>query len=168
MNFETLARKHNRKTFDCGNSQVNDFLATKALQHQKKGVCTTQVLTTPGTEDVVAFYTLTPISIECKDLPSGSPNSPYSSVPVVLIGWMGIDSTMQDHGNGQVVLLEALDHALGVMEGFAGIGVVLDAINRSALSWYLKQEVFTQLPGYPDRLLVSRKTLERAKTESKL
>lgn len=168
MNYETLKRAHNRQKFDCGDPQVNDFLATKAFQHQKKGVCTTQVLTSQDSNEVVAFYTLAPFSIGSGAMPPGSPNYPYNLVPVILIGWLGVDISLQGQGNGQIVLLEALDHALAVMKGFAGVGVVLDAIGPAALDWYLKQEIFTQLPGHPNRLFVSRKTLEKAKSEGKL
>lgn len=162
MDFTTLKKSHNRKTFDCGHPAVNDYLATKARRHQELNVGLTQVMLHPDSPNhVIAFYTLAIKQVACEVLPGSLPNYPHNEVPVILLGWMGIDQRIQGRGNGMKTLLYALTHALNIMESADGIGVgvIIDAIDGNAMEWYQNMDTFEVIDNEARRLFVSLKSL---------
>jgi hypothetical protein len=53
--IEPLDRqRHDRKSFDCGNSELNTWLATLAGQYESRDLARTYVATLPGRAQVAA------------------------------------------------------------------------------------------------------------------
>jgi hypothetical protein len=69
--LEPLQKNHPRRQFDCGQGAVNDWLRTKALQHQEKRLSATKVLR-DGSGALAGFYTLATGQVDFADLP-GNP-----------------------------------------------------------------------------------------------
>jgi len=55
--LESLQRSHPRSAFDCGQSEVNDWLRTKAFETQEKRISATKVLL-DQVGGMAGFYTL--------------------------------------------------------------------------------------------------------------
>ena len=53
-----LEKAHDRKSFDCGNDDLNRYLREQARQDAEKRVAAPFVLTQPGRPKVLGFYTL--------------------------------------------------------------------------------------------------------------
>ena len=67
--LEPLAKSHPRKRFRSGQPDVDDWLATKALQHQEKLLSVTRVLL--DADDAIAgYYTLATGQVDFADLPA--------------------------------------------------------------------------------------------------
>lgn len=73
--------------FDCGNSQLNEFLKKYASQNVKKGYSLTFAATNPESKVIVGYYSASASSIEFANLPEtlkkGLPKYP---APVMLVG----------------------------------------------------------------------------------
>lgn len=55
--WERLRREHRRREFNCGEAQVDDWLKTKALQHQSKYLSVSKVLL-DAADHIAGFFTL--------------------------------------------------------------------------------------------------------------
>lgn len=61
MLIEPLTRRHNRKSFDCGDDEVNLFLREKALQDHERDLSRTMVLSAEddaSPKPVIGYHTL--------------------------------------------------------------------------------------------------------------
>lgn len=62
---EPIAKKHNRKGFDCGQADLNGFLAKYARQAHESGASKTYVaVDNAGNPAILGFYTLSPALID--------------------------------------------------------------------------------------------------------
>lgn len=145
MKFELLSKHHNKKAFDCGNDEINQYLWQFASQHHKKGVAKVHILA--NDLDIVGFYTLSSLSIEPNI--KGYPKT----VPAIIIGRMGIDKKYQGQGLSNTLLWHALKHIKQVSKTVGVIFVVIDAKNESLATYYQK---FGFIPTHnPLRLILN-------------
>ncbi len=87
--LERLERAYPRRTFDCGQSDVNDWLRDKALQHQSKRLSATKVLL-DNQNEIAGFYTLATGQVDFGDLPSDLVRKlPKRALPVAIVAWLG-------------------------------------------------------------------------------
>lgn len=157
--LEGLCREHPRRLFNCGQEQVNDWLATKALQHQEKHLSVTKVLL-DETGAIAGYYTLATGQFDFGDLPADlSKRLPRRALPVAVLAWLGVSSNHQGQGLGRLLLASALRDCFEAGKTFAFIAIILDCINDSARAFYQHWD-FEQLPGHPYRLFLSAKRLE--------
>ena len=68
--FEQLCGDHPRKVFRCGQDKVNDWLATKALQHQNKHLSVTKVLVDQNAA-IAGFFTIAMGQVDFGNLAHG-------------------------------------------------------------------------------------------------
>lgn len=156
--LELLRKSHPRRRFNCGEDQVDDWLRTKALQHQKKHLSTTKVLIDPKGA-LAGFYTLATGQIDFSDLPAElTRRLPRRALPVAVLAWLGIDEFHQGQNLGGLLLAQALRDCYEASQTFAFVAVILDCINDRAKTFYERWD-FAELPGNPYRLFLSAKTL---------
>ena len=159
LNLSTLERKHRRKTFDCGEPSVNDWLRARALQNLDKRLSTTRVLLTVD-GDIAGFYTLATGQVDFGDLPQELSRSlPRRALPVAVLAWLGVDRGFQGRGLGNRLLAQALRDCYTAGETFAFIAVILDCLNDQAKRFYQRWD-FQELPGNPYRLFLGFQTLK--------
>lgn len=164
--IETLSKSHNRSGFRSGQNEVDRWLKQSALQSQRKHLTATKVLLDESGR-IAGYYTLATSQVEFSDLPPGVVKSlPRRQLPVAVLAWFGIDSSVQGTGLGRRLLATALRDCHEASETFAFIAVILDCIDESAKSFY-QQFDFAELPGYPRRLYLSFKLLDRMMTSEK-
>lgn len=158
--IELLTKAHDRSGFQSGQEQVDLWLRRSALQSQKKHLSSTKVLLTP--EDRIAgYYTLATSQVDFSDLPVDIAKSlPRRQLPVAVLAWLGIDQSFQGRGIGRRLLATALDDCYEASGTFPFIAVILDCVDASAKQFY-QQFDFAELPGYPMRLYLPFKLLER-------
>ncbi len=158
MRMERLIRAHPRGKFRCGESQVEDWLATKALQHQEKNLSVTKVLL-DAAGIIVGYYTLATGQIDFGDLPTAIRQSlPRRALPVAVLAWFGIALAHQGQGLGGRLLAQALRDCWEAGKTFAFVAVLLDCISDSAKGFYQRWD-FAELPGHPHRLYLSARML---------
>jgi GNAT superfamily N-acetyltransferase len=143
-----LQKDHLTGIFDCGNSDLNDFLINDAIPHQNELLTVTYTLTVGN--KIVAFFSLSNDLISQEDFISKSQyrkiikNIPYPKrykhLPAVKIGRLGVDSKYSGSGLGsQIVHMVKNSFTTNNKTGCRFITV--DAYNNpQTLKFYLKNE----------------------------
>lgn len=156
--LEPLERQHPRRAFNCGQITVNDWLRTKALQHQEKRLSSTKILL-DGDRAIAGFYTLATGQVDFGDLPAELARQlPRRALPVAILAWLGVSAPHQGRNLGDLLLAQALRDCHEAGRTFAFIAVVLDCVDERAKGFYQRWD-FAELPGSPYRLFLSAKTL---------
>ena len=152
--IEPIRRSHPRQAFSCGQSKVDDWLRTKALQQQEKHLSVTRVLVDPD-EGLAGFYTLATGQVDFSDLPPElSKRLPHRALPVAVVAWLGVDEGFRGRGLGRLLLAQALRDCYESGLTFAFVAVILDCVDDTARAFYEKWD-FRRLPGYRNRLFLS-------------
>lgn len=159
LRLERLQREHPRGRFRCGQAEVDQWLATKALQHQEKHLSVTKVLVdAQGT--IAGYYTLATGQVDFNELPVElAKRLPRRVLPVAVLAWLGVDAGQQEQGLGTRLLAQALRDCYEAGQTFAFIAVILDCVDAEAKAFYQRWD-FEALPGHPFRLFLSAKRLE--------
>ena len=158
FSLEPLQRTQPRRHFDCGQSEVNDWLHTKALQHQDKRLSATKVLL-DGDGAIAGFYTLATGQVDFGDLPSELARKlPRRALPVAILAWLGVSVAHQGEKLGDLLLAQSLRDCYEAGQTFAFVAVILDCVDDRAKSFYQRWD-FAELPGNPYRLFLNSQTL---------
>ena len=156
--LEPLQRSHPRRGFDCGQVEVNDWLQTKALQHQDKRLSVTKALLDPPGQ-IAGFYTLATGQVDFGDLPAELARQlPRRALPVAVLAWLGVSQAHQGQKLGDLLLAQALRDCDAAGQTFAFVAVILDCVDDRAKTFYQRWD-FAELPGNPYRLFLSSQTL---------
>ena len=157
--LESLRREHPRRKFRSGQGQVDDWLATRALQHQDKHLSMTRVLL-DGEGALAGYYTLATGQVDFSDLPPEVIRRlPRRQLPVAVLAWLGVDQKFQGRGLGRLLLAQALRDCHDAGQTFAFIAVILDCVDDAAKAFYQRYD-FHELPGHPYRLFLSAQQLD--------
>ena len=157
---------HDRESFDCGKSQLNDYLKKIAGQDAKKGYSKTFVVTS-GVEnkEIIGYYCTSASSIEFENIPQNfSKRLPKYPAPSMLIGRLAVDKRMQGQRLGERLLMHALSRAVRVASEIAIFAVRVDALDEEAKKFYLHYE-FVPLEGKEFSLLLPMKTIMKSRNK---
>jgi GNAT superfamily N-acetyltransferase len=128
---------HDRSSFDCGLPALNDWLATKVSQYEKKDLARTYVLVEAAQHIVKGYYALSNHTVVYEAIPEDQTKGlPPIDIPVVLIGKLAVDSSLQGQGLGEFLLIDALRRALFLATQIGIRAVEVDAINEKAKLFY--------------------------------
>ena len=131
---------HNRESFDCGKSQLNDYLKKMAGQDAKKDYSKTFVATTEvDSKNIYGYYCTSASNIEFENIPQNlSKKLPKKyPAPCMLIGRLAVDKRMQGKKLGETLLMHALNKAIRVTSEMAIFAVRVDALDEEAKKFYL-------------------------------
>lgn len=150
-----LSRQHDRKTFDCGDSSLNQYLHRYANQDIKKRVSRIYVASPSDIQErVVGYYSLSAGSLHAADLPKVIRRRlPKYPVPVAMLGRLAISRAYQRQGIGSVLLADALQRTAQASQVMAVYAVVVDALNDRVTEFY-HQFGFISLPKQPRKLFL--------------
>jgi len=133
---EPISERHETDAFDCGESELNEWLRRRALANEIGGASRTYVVCRGNR--VVAYYSLSVGSVRPELTPGRVRRNMPSPIPVMLIGRLGVDRTAQGLGLGRALVADALGKTL-VASRIAGIRAVLvHALNENARAFYEK------------------------------
>lgn len=137
---EPIARHHDRKTFDCGSPDLNDYLVRFARQNHQSGGGKTFVAVSPDQPArILGYYTISPGSAAFARVPSVvSRGLGRYEVPVFRLGRLAIDQDVQGQGLGAELLLTAGRRALAVASQVGGVALAIDAKDDAAARWYAR------------------------------
>ena len=113
---EATAKHHNRKRFDCGSAELNEYLDRYARQNHESGGAKSFVAVPPDEPaKVLGYYSISPGAIEFSRVPARlSRKLGRYDVPVFRVSRLAIDLSMQGMGLGAELLLAAGERALAV------------------------------------------------------
>lgn len=159
--FEPLHERHDRSGFDCGEPELNTYLASLAGQHGRKDISRTFVAVSEADPSrVCGFYSVSAGHVALERLPEKVRKKlpPHYPVPIIRIGRLAVDRRFQGTGLGKALLMEALFHCARLSEGVGVALVAVDAKNDRAKRFYLKFG-FLEMPDSPRALFLPMRTL---------
>ena len=135
---EPIGRHHDRKGFDCGSAELNDYLVRYARQNHESGGAKTFVAVLPAEPTrVLGYYSLSPGAIEFVRVPATLTRKlGHYEVPVFRLGRLAVSRSLQGRGLGGDLLLAAGVRALSVATQVGGVALAIDAKDERAAKWY--------------------------------
>ena len=138
-----LSEDYDLVSFDCGDSDLNEFLTDDALDYQSKFLANTTLLIVD--QQVRAYFSLASdaIQLSAAERDDGGIDVPFRSFPALKIARLATDARYQRSGLG----LMALQFSIGLARHLNdehrhdGIGcrfITVDAYPKSA-DWYLRR-----------------------------
>jgi GNAT superfamily N-acetyltransferase len=136
---QRLDRSHDRASFDCGRPPLDHWLQRLAGQFERRDLARTYVAVKPGDVKVLGYYALSNHHVSYEVLPEEqSKGLPTIDVPVVLLGRLAVDKTVQRQGLGEHLLLDALRRADYISHHVGVRAVEVHALDDAARRFYLK------------------------------
>jgi predicted GNAT family N-acyltransferase len=159
--FEPLSAKHGRAAFSCGVEALDSYLQKQASQDAKKRAAAVFVLTPDG-KTIAGYYTLSQYAIELVDVPEEIAKKlpKYPLVSATLLGRMAVSVNFRGKGFGEALLMDALYRCRQLSKQVASTGVVVDAKDEAARTFYLRYG-FLELPKIEKRLFLPMGTIEQ-------
>lgn len=135
---EAIGGSHDRKSFDCGSPDLNDYWRRYARQNHESGGAKTFVAVSPAeTSRILGYYSISPGSIAFAAVPANlTKRLGRYDVPVFRLGRLAVDLSMQGQGLGADLLLSAGARALAVAAEVGGAALAIDAKDEKAVRWY--------------------------------
>jgi GNAT superfamily N-acetyltransferase len=156
--IEVLDKHHARRSFACGNSELDDYLQRFARQHSQNRVSRTYVAVRDTT--ILGYYSLAMSAIRIENLPEKHHSKfPHYPLPVARLARLAVDQKFQKKGLGSLLLADALMRCLTLSAEIGMIGVVVDAKDLRAKQWYERFE-FEQLSDSSLKLWISLPSLK--------
>lgn len=157
-----LDSSHDRKTFDCGVPDLNDFLHKTARQHRDKGLSNTFVLLGENTpQEILGFFTLSFLEVDAATLPGKySHRLPKASrLPAAKLARLAVDKRCQGKIYGDLLLADAIKKIVSTINESGGItGFFVDAKNENVKRFYIRYG-FIPLQDTPLTLFLPLQTL---------
>lgn len=153
---EPVSKAHDRKGFDCGQPELNDYLARHARQAHESGAAKTYVAVDAqdGTT-VLGYYTLSPAQVEFSLVPVAARPAGGGRHPVggFRLARLAVNTAVQGRGLGGQLLIAAAQRCIQVSAQVGGTMLLIDAKDRRAAEWY-KTYGALELPNAPLALVL--------------
>lgn len=148
---EPIARHHDRKNFDCGSRELNEYLDRYARQnHESGGAKTFVAVPLADPARVLGYYSISPGAVEFARVPAKlTKKLGRYDVPVFRLGRLAVSLSAQGQGFGADLLLAAGVRVLAVATEVGGVALAIDAKDTKAARWY---ERFGAMPLLDDPL----------------
>lgn len=150
-----LDKQYDRKSFDCGETFLNQYLHRYASQDIRRRVNRVFVASPPDvTQQVIGYYSLSAGGLDATDLPEQFRRRlPRYPVPVVLLGRLAVAKFHQGKGLGAILIADALQRIVQASRVMAVFAVIVDALNDRVAEFY-QQFGFIRLPSQPLKLFL--------------
>jgi GNAT superfamily N-acetyltransferase len=159
---EKLSLDHDLSQFQCGEPTLDEWLKKRALLNEKSGASRTYVVCMG--RRVVAYYALAAGAVAHVDAPGRVRRNMPDPVPVMVIGRLAIDQSIQGQGTGPALLRDAILRTLQAAD-IAGIRAILvHAISERAKRFYEKWG-FVSSPVEPLTLMITVAEARKAVVE---
>jgi len=159
--IEPLASVHQRDSFSCGKTVLDEYLKLYALQNQKKNIGRTFVAVRPGLTEVKGYYTISSAGVAFFCLPDEVRKGlPRYSVPVVCMGRLAVALDVRRCGLGMLLLVDALRRTVRVASEMGVCGMEVHALGEEAKRFYVKYG-FVELADDKLHLYLSMKVIQQ-------
>lgn len=153
---EPIAKTHDRKGFDCGQADLNDFLTRHARQAHESGASKTYVaLDSTDNRTILGFYTLSPAQIDFDTAPNIArpAGGGRHAIGGFRLGRLAVSKTCQGKGIGGELLIAAARRCIRVSAQVGGTLLLIDAKDERATDWYRSYGAIA-IPGAPLSLVL--------------
>ena len=171
--FVPLDKKlHDRKSFDCGNDELNRFLSQNAKRGMDARVNYTWVLPAAGIaksqpKPICAFYTISVCHVERDTLPDSIAKTlPRYPLPAFILAQLSVDKRCQGQGLGDVAFINAIRRCVQLSNKgqVPSVAIIVDVIDDNAMAFYRRLPDFQLLDDNTSklpRLFLPMKVAER-------
>lgn len=161
FSIEPLTDRHQRNTFESGVAELDRYFQMQAGQDAKRNAAAPFVLV-DADRIVIGYYTLSANGIRLGELPPEIAQKlpKYPVLPATLLGRLAVSRKYQGQKLGQMLLIDALHRSWNNTREVGSVGVVVDALDERAESFYRHHE-FMPLPGYSRKLFLSMTTIRK-------
>ena len=155
-----LEKRHNRRAFSCGKTALDTYLKERAGQDLKRRSAAVFVLQTQGSDDIIAFYALSSLSIDPGSWPADVARKmpKVRSIPCTLLGQFAVASEWQGKGVSNWLFGEILHRVWQQSRQVGSFALVVDAVDDSAAK-YWQHMGFIPFPSTPARLFQPMATI---------
>ncbi len=135
---EAIAKKHDRKAFDCGDAHLNDFLQRYARQSHDLGAAKTILaIDDADGKTILGFYSLAPASLTYERTPKTIRRGlAQHDVPGFRLARIATHISLQGQGLGGQLIVAAGRRCLRAAAEIGGVILIIDAKNDRAAKWY--------------------------------
>ena len=135
---EAIAKTHDRKAFDCGNPEMNDFLRRYARQsHDLGGAKTFLAVDDSDPAKILGFYSLAPASLAYESVSETLRRGlARHDVPGFRLARLATHVSLQGHGLGGQLLAAAARRCILAATEVGGVILIIDAKTARAAKWY--------------------------------
>ena len=135
---EAIAKKHDRKAFDCGQEDLNRFLQQYARQAHEHGASKTYVAVedADGTT-ILGYYTLSPAQVDFYRVPEVARlNLGRHDVGGFRLARLSVTKSLQGQGLGGKFLVAAARRCMRASQEVGGTALMIDAKDERVAQWY--------------------------------
>lgn len=135
---EPIKKSHDRVSFDCGDTQMNEFLQRFARQsHEQNAAKTFCAVDNAIPNRILGFYTIAPSSVAHETVPASMTRGlARHDVPGFKLARLATDRAMAGQGLGGQLLAAAALRCLRLAGEGGGILLIIDAKSERAANWY--------------------------------
>lgn len=156
IEIQLLTAGHEVERFTCGDEALDSWLKIRAVKNQKLDATRTFVAVVKETQEVLGYYGLSMSEIIRAEAPKATQRNMPDSIPVVLLGRLGIATHWQGKGLGRYLVRHMIRAALSASQVVAARMIITKPIDENAYRFY--QAVgFEPLHGRADILGIDLK-----------
>ena len=129
---------HDRAGFNCGISELDDYLHRFAVQHRRKGVSPVHVLVdTEKPSLILGFYTLSAAQVDSAELSDADRKKlPRYPIPCFRLGRLACRMDRRGQGLGKLLIGCAVERCLQARKQVAAFASIVDAKSPEAKAFY--------------------------------
>lgn len=143
LRIEEVSKHHDRKAFDCGVNELNQFLRLQARQKAEKNIAKTYVASWESSQTkILGYYTLTGYSVINPPDYKQYRNYPHPLNAVKLVR-LAVGREHRGQRLGEKLLIDAIYRTVLVSEQISAIGLFVDPTTSDVVQFY-KQYGFLQ------------------------
>lgn len=156
---EPLAVHHELEAFASGMDSLDQWLKRRALKNQVSGASRTFVAC--DGRRVLAYYALASSAVAVDAAPGRFRRNMPDPVPVVVLGRLAVDQSLQGAGFGRALVRDAGQRIIQAADAIGIRGLVVHALSTEAKAFY-ERVGFEPSPRDPMMLMVTLDDLKSA------
>lgn len=149
---QPLDHTHDLSQFDCGEPALNEWLKRRAFANQVSGASRIFVLTGESRR-VLAYYALSAGAVARVDASGTVRRNMPDPIPVLVLGRLAVDLSLQGRGVGRALLKDAVLRAVRVAENAGVRAMLVHALHEKSRQFYLHHG-FQPSPLNPHTLML--------------
>jgi GNAT superfamily N-acetyltransferase len=133
-----IEKSHNRKGFDCGQQDLNTFLAQHARKAHENSISKTYVaLDAADGVTIHGFYTLSPAQVDFHRVPEAArPAGGRYPVGGFRLARLAVGRDLHGQGLGGQLLVAAAARCIRASAEMGGTALMIDAKDAQVAAWY--------------------------------
>lgn len=147
-----LTKDHEVAGFACGTPSLDSWLKTRALKNQMTGASRTYVVCEGAR--VVAYYALASGAVAINVAPGAFRRNMPDPVPVVVLGRLAVDTSLQGVGYGRALVRDAGYRVIQAADAIGIRGMIVHALSSQAKAFY-ERVGFDPSPLDPMTLMIT-------------